>query len=157
MLFCRANIWDALLFAEKSRSRSRHPQTSTCFFFAINKIGGLAFKVLLVEGSVTEPVGFRFSKIALQCGTSSKFQIFFFKDCAPARDNSIFFSFDHLRIFKNRALAREVLRISSIYLRSNRSKLRSRAEHSRIFDDFSSNRAPARDVLEISSVYLHLN
>ena len=39
------------------------------------EIRDIAFKVLLVEGSGREPVAPRFWKIALPCGTPSKFQI----------------------------------------------------------------------------------
>ena len=56
-------------------------------------------------------------------------------------------------IFKNRALARDVLKISLILFEiilsfSNRSKLRSRAERPQNFDDVLKTRVPARDVLK---------
>ena len=45
------------------------------------------------------------------------------KNRAPARDNLIFWRFDRVRIFKNRALGRDILEISSNYLHQNRSKI----------------------------------
>ena len=130
----------ALLFAQKSRSCSRHPPKNRRFFyrFSTKKIQGLAFKVLFVGGVVTEPVAPPI-----------------FENCVPARDilkilrfsvfinilklhssarKSDFLKFWSSSYLQNRALARDILEIWSMHLHRNRSKLRSRAAHSENFD-----------------------
>ena len=59
----------------------------------------------------------------------------FSKIAFPRETIRSFWRFDHIRIFENRALARDIFEIPSIYLNVNRSKLRSRAEHSEKFDE----------------------
>ena len=102
----------------KLRSRAEHPEFFKCFF----------------------------AKIALSLETSSKFHRFIFspieQNFAPVRSILSILIF----IFKYRALAQDILEISSIYLRPNRAKSRSRAEHSEKFEE---NRAPVRSILKI--------
>ena len=55
LLFLRAGISDALMFAQKSRSRARHPQKiNVSYRFSIKNIQGLASIVLFVRGVVAE-------------------------------------------------------------------------------------------------------
>ena len=122
--FRRVNIWDAPLFASKSRSRSRHPQKSAFYVDFCSKKGDFAFKVVLLEGVVTELVA-----------------PLIFENCAPVRDilkNSSFACSTIIQKLRSRARIRCFLRFeSSSHLR----KSRSRAEHPRNFVGLSSSKS----------------
>ena len=162
MLFRRANIWDAPLFAKKSCSRSRHPQKIGVLFSIFDQqIGNIAFKVLLVEGSGREPVAslifkncvpvrdilkiLRFSdfiNILKLCSRARQFDLFNVliifvssKIALPLGTSSKFRRFIFIKSHQNDAPVRGIRKILFIYLK----KLRPRAEHPRNFVDASSN------------------
>ena len=132
--FGRALVRFKIALSLRASSKNRR------FMLIFGQKNDFAFKIVVVEGSVTE----RFAPLIEQnCASAGHPQIPGFaysritQHCAPARDNRVFWRYDDgLYIFKNRAPVQNILEISSI-----------------IFIKFDQNDAPVRSIWKIWIIF----